>query len=61
MCKTCINNKNGKCEVLDKYLLIISRQLKPGNYEPIASSLVIKDIALNEFKCNFYKERKKSI
>lgn len=51
-CKTCKYNKDRKCEVLDKYLLIMASV--DGKYPQIRKTLLLTDKAINEFSCNFY-------
>lgn len=54
-CRNCIHNKVSKCQKLEENILI----MVATNYEMtnIRKCLVLKDKALDNFYCKFFKEK----
>lgn len=62
-CKSCKHNKDRKCSILEKYLLMMARVESDREYPMnslyhIKKSLLLTDKAIEEFKCNYYENKK---
>lgn len=57
-CKSCKHNKDRKCSILEKYLLMMARVESDREYPNIKKSLLLTDKAIEEFKCNYYENKK---
>ncbi len=60
-CKSCKHNKDRKCSILEKYLLMMARVESDREYSNISNikkSLLLTDKAIEEFKCNYYENKK---